>query len=108
MSAPFDTLQLARGFEAAGFPLDQASKMAEAVAAATIGADLATKADLAALAGNTKRDLRELEQRLLIRLSAAMVVVAGVLFGALHYWPPAPSPTAPPPVAHPASLVLPR
>jgi hypothetical protein len=44
MSAPFDTLQLARGFEAAGFPLDQASNMAEAVAAATIGADL--KADL--------------------------------------------------------------
>jgi hypothetical protein len=35
MSAPFDTLQLARGFEAAGFPLDQASKMAEAVALAT-------------------------------------------------------------------------
>jgi hypothetical protein len=25
MSAPFDTLQLARGFEAAGFPLEQAS-----------------------------------------------------------------------------------
>jgi hypothetical protein len=37
MSAPFDTLQLARGLEAAGFPLDQASKMAEAVAQATIG-----------------------------------------------------------------------
>jgi hypothetical protein len=51
MTAAFDTLQLARGFEAAGFPLDQASKMAEAVAQATIGADLATKSDL-----------RELEQ----------------------------------------------
>ena len=90
MSAPFDTLQLARGFEAAGFPLDQASKMAEAVAQATIGADLATK-----------RDLRELEQRLTIRLSAAMVVIAGLLFGALHYWPPAASsPT--PPAASPA------
>jgi hypothetical protein len=86
MSAPFDTLQLARGFEAAGFPLDQASKMAEAVAQATVSADLATK-----------RDLRELEQRLTIRLSAAMVVVAGLLFGALHYWPPttAPSISAP-------------
>jgi hypothetical protein len=50
MSAPFDTLQLARGFEAAGFPLDQASKMAEAVASATVSADLATKADIAPLA----------------------------------------------------------
>jgi hypothetical protein len=97
MSAPFDTLQLARGFEAAGFPLDQASKMAEAVAQATVSADLATKADVAALAATTKTDLRDLEQRLTIRLSAAMVVVAGLLFGALHYWPPttAPSISAP-------------
>jgi hypothetical protein len=67
MSAPFDTLQLARGFEAAGFPLDQASKMAEAVATATVSADLATKADVAALAATTKTDLRDLEQRLTIR-----------------------------------------
>src|ERR1700720_1309286 len=44
MSAPFDTLQLARGFEAAGFLLDHANKMATAVAQATIGADLATNA----------------------------------------------------------------
>jgi hypothetical protein len=94
MSAPFDTLQLARGFEAAGFPLDQASKMAEAVAQATIGADLATK-----------RDLRELEQRLTIRLSAAMVVVAGLLFGALHYWPPTTA-ISPPPAPQHTSVVL--
>ena len=46
MSAPFDTLQLARGLEAASFPLDQAGTMAEAIAKATIGADLATKAGL--------------------------------------------------------------
>jgi hypothetical protein len=46
MSASFDALQPARGFEASGFPLDQASKMAETVAQETIGADLATKRDL--------------------------------------------------------------
>jgi hypothetical protein len=105
MSAPFDTLHLARGFEAAGFPLDQASKMAEAVAAATIGADLATK-----------KDLHDLEQRLTIRVGVMLVIAVGLLLtgmgtattvilnrlpaaapatappqqhaGALHYWPP--------------------
>jgi hypothetical protein len=59
MSAPFDTLQLARGFEAAGFSLDQASKMAEAVAQA----------------------LEEMELRLTNRISwwgALVVIVAGL------------------------------
>jgi hypothetical protein len=86
MSAPFDTLQLARGFEAAGFPFDQAGKMAEAVAKAVpakagIGADLATK-----------RDLRDLEQRLITRLGSLTVIVATLLFAALHYIPPAHGP----------------
>ena len=42
----------------------------------------------------TKQDLRELELRLeakidrmVVRLGA-LVVVSGLLFGALHYWPP--------------------
>ena len=42
--------------------------MAEAVAQATIGADLATKADIAALAATTKRDLGEMELRLTNRI----------------------------------------
>ena len=43
----------------------------------------------------TKGDLRELEQRLerridqiVIRLGGLVVIVAGLLFGALHLWPP--------------------
>jgi hypothetical protein len=43
----------------------------------------------------TKQDLRELELRLearidrvVIRLGGVVVVVAGLLFAALHYWPP--------------------
>jgi hypothetical protein len=72
MTAPFDTLQLARGFEAAGFPLDQAGKMAEAVAKATIGADLATKTDL-----------RELEQRLTIRVGGMLIIAVGLLLAGL-------------------------
>jgi hypothetical protein len=72
MSAPFDTLQLARGLEAAGFPLDQAGKMAEAIAKATIGADLATKTDL-----------RELEQRLTIRFGGMLIIAVGLLLAGL-------------------------
>jgi hypothetical protein len=56
MSAPFDTLKLARQFEAAGFAPKQAGDMAAAIAEATVAADLATK-----------RDLHDLEQRLTIR-----------------------------------------
>ena len=55
MSAPFDTLQLARGF----------------------GADLATK-----------RDLNDLGKDLKLWLGTLMVVVATLLFAALHYIPP--------------------
>ena len=62
MSAPFGTLQLALDFEAAGFLLDHANKMATAVAQATIGADLATKADLAPL--TTKADVAALAKDL--------------------------------------------
>jgi hypothetical protein len=43
----------------------------------------------------TKGDLRELEQRLerridqvVIRLGGLVVIVAGLMFGALHLWPP--------------------
>jgi hypothetical protein len=77
MSAPFDTLQLARGFEAARFPLDQASKMAAAIAQVTIGVDLASK-----------RDLKDLGKELKLWLGTLMVVVATLLFAAPHYIPP--------------------
>ena len=76
MSAPFDTLQLARGFEAARFPLDQASKMAAATQV-TIGVDLASK-----------RDLKDLGKELKLWLGTLMVVVATLLFAAPHYIPP--------------------
>jgi hypothetical protein len=52
MSAPFDTLQLARGVEAAGFPLDQAGKMAEAVAQTVL-----------AKAGHCRRGIRWVTRR---------------------------------------------
>jgi hypothetical protein len=48
------------------------------------GVELALKADIAAVSAKT--DL--IEHRLLTRLGGLMIVVGGVLFAALHYWPP--------------------
>lgn len=42
------------------------------------------KADMDAL----RAEMRQIEQRIVIRLSAGAVVLAGLLFTALHYWPP--------------------
>jgi hypothetical protein len=36
----------------------------------------------------TKQDLRELEQRMIIRVGTLAVVLLTLLFGALHLWPP--------------------
>jgi hypothetical protein len=53
--------------------------------------NVATKADIAAI----KADLRELELRLdaridrvVVRLGTLIVALTGILFAALHYWPP--------------------
>ena len=48
-AVPFDTLKMARGLEAAGFPPAQAAGVAATLADAMSGADLATKADIAEL-----------------------------------------------------------
>jgi hypothetical protein len=46
-AVPFDTLKAARRFQTAGFAPQQAGDMAEALAEAMSGADLATEAALA-------------------------------------------------------------
>jgi len=70
MAMPFDTLKLARQLESAGFPPQQAGDMAEAIAEAISG--LVTKADL-------QNAMRDLEQRLTIRVGGMMVVAVGVI-----------------------------
>ena len=70
MAMPFDTLKLARQLEAAGFPPQQVGDMAEAIAEAI--SELVTKADL-------QNAMRDLEQRLTIRLGGMMVVAVGVI-----------------------------
>jgi dihydrofolate synthase/folylpolyglutamate synthase len=70
MAMPFDTLKLARRLESAGFPPQQAGDMAEAIAEAI--SELVTKTDL-------QTAMRDLEQRLTIRLGGMMVVAVGII-----------------------------
>lgn len=45
---------------------------------------VATKSDIALV----RADMRDLDQRLKIWLGSMIVAAAGVVIGALHYWPP--------------------
>ena len=72
---PFDTLKLARRLESAGFPPQQAGG-AEAIAEAISG--LVTKADL-------QNAMRDLEQRLTIRLGGMMVVAVGFILAGFKF-----------------------
>lgn len=84
MTAPFDTLELARQLQAAGFEQDKAAGMSAALAK-TFAVELATKRDI----GDVRRDLadakRDIEQTLTIRLGGMMVVSVGVIVAVLGY-----------------------
>jgi hypothetical protein len=100
-----DRLTLARAFSATGMEQESAERVATAIFdaihdnvatkadVAALGA--ATKADIAGLAAATKADIAALkadlalvEHRLMTRLGGLAVVLTGLLFAALHYWPP--------------------
>ena len=76
MAMPFNTLKLARRLEAAGFPAQQAGDMAEAIAQAI--SELVTKADL-------QNAIRDLEQRLTIRVGGMMVVAVGMILAGFKF-----------------------
>jgi hypothetical protein len=96
-----DRLALANAIEDAGIPRDKAERVASVIFDA-IHDNVATKADVSELRHDlqvtetrlkaeiaaVRFDLSLVEHRLLTRLGALMVVVAGLLFTALHYWPP--------------------
>ena len=96
-----DRLALAHVIEDAGIPREKAEAVATAIARFIEGS-AATKADVdrveAALKieiGGLKADIARLdgridlvEHRLMTRLGGLMVVLAGLLFAALHMWPP--------------------
>ena len=90
-AVPFDTLKLAQDFEAAGLAPTAASGIAKALADAMIGADLATKADLAGVEArldakiDTKIEL--LRRDMTIRLGSMLIVAVGVLLTAMRLMP---------------------
>ena len=105
-AVPFDTLKMAQRLEAAGFPATQAAGASEALAEALVGADLATKGDLAALRAELKGDMAglrgdldakaaglqasiELLRRdMTIKLGGMLVVAVGVMLAGFRYLPP--------------------
>jgi hypothetical protein len=89
-----DRLALAHVIEDAGIPREKAEAVATAIARFVEGS-AATKADLDRVEATLKADIGRLdgridlvEHRLMTRLGALVVVVAGILFAALHMWPP--------------------
>lgn len=82
-----DRLTLAHALEEGGASRDAAEHIATEIYDA-IHANVATKTDLGHAVATPRAEMREMEQRIIIRLSALVVVVVTVLFGALHYWPP--------------------
>ena len=89
-----DRLALANAIEDAGIPRDKAQRVASVIFDA-IHDNVATKADVQGVEARLDPKIAALsaridlvEHRLLTRLGGLMVVGFGVLFAALHYWPP--------------------
>lgn len=85
-----DRLALSNAIEDAGIERAKAERVASVILDA-IHDNVATKADVAALKTDLTRvegriDL--VEHRLLTRLGGLMIIVGGILFAALHVWPP--------------------
>lgn len=91
-----DRLTLTRALESSGMQSAAAEHIATEIYDA-IHNNVATKQDLQQLETALRADVEAMEQRLerkidtmVNRLVAAMVVTLGLLFGALHLWPPHP------------------
>jgi DNA-binding transcriptional MerR regulator len=83
-----DTLKVAKRLREAGFSEPQAEAVIAAVQEGAAGADLATKADIAALRSETKADiaalrseLRETELRLEAKIEAIKADILNRVFG---------------------------
>jgi len=74
-AVPFDTLKLARRLESAGFPPKQAGDTAEALAEAMSGAELATKADIAALRAELRAEIAAVEAKLAAQIETVEIAV---------------------------------
>ncbi|MCY4453465.1 MAG: hypothetical protein OXC01_16110 [Immundisolibacterales bacterium] len=77
-SIAFDTHAFVKDLTAAGMPEAQAEVLAQSQAK-LIDEKLATKQDLKALEERLRRDMKELEFRLTIRLGSMMVIAVGAV-----------------------------
>lgn len=89
-----DRLALANAIEDAGIPRAKAERVASVIFDA-IHDNVATKADvqavgadLAMTAAALGADIRRLEHQLTLRGLGALISGLGILFWALHQWPP--------------------
>jgi len=71
----FDTHKFVRTLKEAGVPESQAEAISEAFKEAQGEADLTTKRDI----DDVRRDMREMEQRLIIKLGALVVFAIGIV-----------------------------
>jgi len=71
----FDTHKFVRKLRTAGLEEEQAEAFADAFSDAQGEADLATKRDI----DDVRRDMRELEQRLIIKLGALVAFAIGIV-----------------------------
>jgi hypothetical protein len=82
-----DRLDLTNAFEAAGIERKAAEHLAAQIFDA-IRENVATKQDLQLAVTELRDEMRLIEHRLFSRLGGLAVVLWGLLFAALHYWPP--------------------
>lgn len=85
-----DRLTLTRALEGSGMASEAAERIATEIYDA-IHDNVATKTDLREMDQRLSLRFEQVERRIdgmVTRLGAVVVVVAGLLFAALHYWPP--------------------
>lgn len=100
----FDTLKTARALEGSGIPRAHAEAIAEQLAEGrtvdlshlatrdelqTEIAKLATKEELKYEIALVRADMRDLENRMTIKLGGMLVVITGILLAAIRYLPAA-------------------
>jgi len=89
-----DRLDLAHALEEGGMPRQAAEKVATEIYEA-IHDNVATKADLVRVQAALKTDITAVRSELAVAVrdlkiwtGSIIVAAAGLLFAALHYWPP--------------------
>ncbi|HET8996405.1 MAG TPA: hypothetical protein VFN42_07030 [Acetobacteraceae bacterium] len=86
-AVPFDTLKLARDLEAAGLAAPMAAGTAAALADAMVGADLATRSDLALTEGRVMGALELLRRDMTIKLGGMIFIAVGIILTAMRFMP---------------------